>query len=160
MIRKATEQDAAAIADIYNYYVEKTIITFETEAVSTAEMRQRIAAISSDYPCYVCETAGRVAGYCYAAQWKKRCACRRTVESTVYVDPGLRNRGIGRSLMTQLIGSLRQTNIHAVIACISIPNPESIRLHERLGFEKVSHFREVGWKLDTWVDTGDWELLL
>jgi phosphinothricin acetyltransferase len=160
MVRKATEEDAEAIAGIYNYYVEKTIITFETEAVSTAEMRQRIAAISSDYPCYVYEIDERVAGYCHASQWKKRSAYRWTAESAVYVDPGLRNKGIGRSLMTQLIESLQQMNFHAVIACISIPNPESIRLHEKLGFEKVSHFREVGWKLDIRVDAGDWELLL
>jgi phosphinothricin acetyltransferase len=160
MVRKVTEQDAAAIAGIYNYYVEKTIISFETEAVSTAEMRQRIAAISSDYPYYVYEMDGRVAGYCYASQWKKRSAYRWVAESAVYVDPGLRNKGIGRSLMTQLIESLRQTDIHAVIACISIPNPESVRLHESLGFEKVSHFREVGWKLDIRVDVSDWELLL
>ncbi|MDR1675059.1 MAG: GNAT family N-acetyltransferase [Tannerella sp.] len=160
MIRKVTEQDAEAIVGIYNYYVEKTIITFETETVSTAEMRQRIAAISSDYPYHVYEIDGRVAGYCHAAQWKKRSAYHRTAESTVYVDPGLRNRGIGRSLMTQQIELLRQMDIHAVVACISIPNPESIRLHESLGFEKVSHFREVGWKLDIWVDVGDWELLL
>lgn len=160
MIRKVTEQDAEAIAGIYNYYVEKTIITFETEAVSPAEMRQRIAAISSDYPYYVYAIDGRVAGYCYASQWKKRSAYCRTAESTVYVDPGLRNRGIGHSLMAQLIESLRQTDVHAVIACISIPNPESIRLHEKMGFEKVSHFREVGWKLDIRVDVSDWELLL
>ncbi|MDR2764287.1 MAG: GNAT family N-acetyltransferase [Tannerella sp.] len=160
MIRKVTEQDAAAIAGIYNYYVEKTIITFETEAVSTEEARHRIVAISSDYPYYVYEIDGRVAGYCYASQWKKRNAYCRAAESTVYVDPGLRNKGIGRRLMTQLIASLQQMDIHALIACISIPNPESIRLHERLGFEKVSHFREVGWKLDIWVDVGDWELLL
>ncbi|MDR2041913.1 MAG: GNAT family N-acetyltransferase [Tannerella sp.] len=160
MVRKVTEQDAAAIAGIYNYYVEKTILTFETEAVSTEEMRQRIAAIASDYPYYIYEMNGRVAGYCYASQWKKRSAYRWVVESAVYVDPGLRNKGIGRSLMTQLIEALRKTDIHAVIACISIPNPESIRLHESLGFEKVSHFREVGWKLDIRIDVSDWELLL
>ncbi|MDR1454031.1 MAG: GNAT family N-acetyltransferase [Tannerella sp.] len=160
MIRKATEQDAEAIAGIYNYYVEKTIITFETEAVSTEEMRRRIADISSNYPYYVCEIDGRVTGYCYASRWKMRNAYRLTAESTVYVDPGMRNRGIGRSLMTRLIESLRQMDMHVVIACISIPNPESIRLHESLGFEKVSHFREVGWKLDIRVDVGDWELLL
>ncbi|MDR2469067.1 MAG: GNAT family N-acetyltransferase [Tannerella sp.] len=160
MIRKVTENDAEAIAGIYNYYVEKTIITFETESVSVDEMRQRIRTISSEYPYLVYEQDGRVVGYCYATRWKKRCAYHLTAESTVYLDPIARNKGYGHALMQQLIQELRQMSTHAVIACISIPNPESIRLHERLGFEKVSHFREVGWKLNVWIDVGDWELLL
>jgi phosphinothricin acetyltransferase len=160
MIRNVTESDAAEIAAIYNYYVERTIITFETERVPEAEMQRRIAVISSEYPWFVHVHEGRVTGYCYAAQWKTRRAYGTTLESTVYVDPGARNRGIGRALMQELIHALRQMSVHAVVACISIPNPESIRLHESLGFEKVSHFREVGRKMDIWVDTGDWELLL
>ncbi|MDR3267873.1 MAG: GNAT family N-acetyltransferase [Tannerella sp.] len=160
MIREVTQNDAAAIAGIYNYYVEKTIITFETETVSTTGMQERIASISSPYPYFVYEVDGRVVGYCYATLWKKRQAYHHTVESAVYVDPGSRNKGIGRALMQRLIYTLKQISVHAVIACISIPNPESIRLHESLGFEKVSHFREVGWKLNIWVDVSDWELLL
>jgi phosphinothricin acetyltransferase len=160
MIRNATPDDAEAIAGIYNYYVEKTIITFETEPVSPAAMRERVTAILAGYPCFVYEAEGRVVAYCYASLWKQRRAYRQTVESTVYVDPASRNKGIGRVMMRRLIEALRQTSAHAVVACISIPNPESIRLHERLGFEKASHFREVGRKLDTWVDVGDWELLL
>jgi phosphinothricin acetyltransferase len=159
-IRKVTEGDAEAIAGIYNYYVEKTILTFETEQVSAAEMRERIATLAPAYPYHVCELDGRVAGYCHAAQWKKRKAYGMTVESAIYVDPALRNKGIGRALMQELIRSLRPLSVHAVIACITIPNPESIWLHESLGFEKVSHFREVGRKMDVWIDVGDWELLL
>ena len=160
MIRKVTEKDAEAIVGIYNYYVEKTIITFEAESVSVDEMRRRIETISSEYPYLVYEQDGRVMGYCYATRWKKRHAYHMTAESAIYLDPVARNKGIGRALMQQLIHELRKMSTHAVIACISIPNPESIRLHERLGFEKVSHFREVGWKLNVWIDVGDWELLL
>ncbi|MDR3262273.1 MAG: GNAT family N-acetyltransferase [Tannerella sp.] len=160
MIRNVTPEDAEAIAGIYNYYVTKTIITFETEIVSAAEMRERITTLSAHYPYFVYEMDGRVTGYCYAALWKKRHAYHTTVESTIYVEPGSRNKGIGRALMQRLIEALKPLPVHAVIACISIPNPESIRLHETFGFEKVSHFREVGWKFDIWVDVGDWELLL
>ena len=41
-VRRATENDAERLAEIYNWYIEHTSITFETEAVSVGELRQRI----------------------------------------------------------------------------------------------------------------------
>jgi phosphinothricin acetyltransferase len=29
-----------------------------------------------------------------------------------------------------------------------------------MGFEKVAHLKEVGWKLDRWIDVGYWEMIL
>jgi len=160
MIRKVREEDAVAIVEIYNYYLLQTTITFETEAVSTDEMRGRIKEISTKYPYFVYEEDSKVVGYSYANLWKKRCAYRSTVESTVYIAHDRRGHGIGRALMLALIEALRQLGSHVVIACITVPNPESVKLHEALGFVKVSHFSEVGWKFNQWLDVGDWELIL
>jgi phosphinothricin acetyltransferase len=41
-----------------------------------------------------------------------------------------------------------------------LPNAASIALHDKLGFVKIGHFKEVGWKFDRWVDVGYWELVL
>jgi phosphinothricin acetyltransferase len=160
MIRKATPEDAAPIAAIYNYYLENTTITFETDAVSTVEMRRRIAEISAGYPFTVYESDGRVTGYCHANMWKKKHAYRSTVESTVYVDSAFLGRGIGSELMTALIEELRRLSFHAVIACITTPNPTSVGMHEKLGFRQVSSFSEVGFKFGRLLDVGDWELIL
>lgn len=159
MIRKAEKEDAGAIAAIYNHYVVHTAITFETEPVSEEEMRGRIIRISAEYPYFVYEKDGLVVGYCYAALWKKRKAYGRTVESTVYVAPDRKREGIGRALMVRLMESLHRMHVHAVVACISIPNDESIALHEKQGFTKASHFRQVGWKFERWQDVGDWEFV-
>lgn len=72
MIRKVTEQDAPAIAGIYNEYVLNSVISFETEQVSVREMRRRIEEMSARYPYLVYEEAGMVLGYCYAHNWGKR----------------------------------------------------------------------------------------
>jgi phosphinothricin acetyltransferase len=159
MIRKARKEDAVAIAAIYNYYVVHTAITFETELVSEEEMRERIVRISAEYPYFVYEKDGFIVGYSYATLWKKRKAYCRTVESTVYVSPDHMRKGIGTALMNRLAKTLREMQIHAIIACITIPNDESIALHEKLGFTKASHFRQVGWKFERWLDVGDWELV-
>lgn len=50
--------------------------------------------------------------------------------------------------------------MHAVIGGVSLPNPGSQRLHEKLGFEKIAHFREVGYKFAQWIDVGYWEKIL
>ena len=50
--------------------------------------------------------------------------------------------------------------MHVVIGGISLPNEASVRMHENLGFRKVGHFEEVGYKFDQWVDVGYWQLTL
>jgi Sortase and related acyltransferases len=160
MIRKVKPDDACDIALIYNYYVENSTITFETCPVTVEEMAGRIADISDKYPFFVYEESGMVVGYCYASLWKKRVAYSKTVESTIYIVNNCQGRGIGRALMNKLIDELREKSFHAVIACVTIPNPSSVKLHEVLGFKQVSKFKEVGYKLGKWLDVGDWELLL
>ena len=160
MIRNAQPADALSIVSIYNYYIEQTTVSFETVPVSTEEMRDRIVSISEKYPYLVYEEGGKVVGYCYASSWKKREAYRHTVESTVYIDAAFQGKGIGRALMSRLIDELKARSFHTIIACITIPNPPSIKLHEKLGFEQVSVFKEVGYKFEQWLDVGDWELIV
>jgi phosphinothricin acetyltransferase len=160
MIRPALPDDAPQICDIYNRYVEQTVITFEEETVSSAEMSRRIAETTITFPWLVAERDNSIAGYAYAMTWKSRSAYRFTVESAIYLRPGLTGQGIGHELYEMLIGKLRKQRLHSVIGGIALPNPASVALHEKLGFNKIGEFREVGWKLDTWVNVGYWELLL
>lgn len=161
MIRSATPQDAEAISDIYNPYVLETAITFETDAVPAADMAERIReAASTGLPWLVWEQDGRIAGYAYASKWKGRCAYRYSVESTVYVDAGHVGQGIGSRLYEALLVHLRAANVHVVIGGVALPNAGSVALHEHFGFEKVAHFKQVGFKFDRWIDVGYWQLIL
>lgn len=160
-IRNATVDDAAAIAAIYNPYVANTCTTFETDTVSAQDMRERLAeADELQLPWLAATESGSVVGYAYASRWKGRCAYRHSAESTVYLDQSSRGQGIGRALYTVLIDRLRAQGIHTVIGGIALPNDASIALHERLGFEKVAHFKQVGFKRNRWIDVGYWQLLL
>lgn len=161
VIRSAAEGDAAAIARIYNYYIANTCITFETEAVDAAEMRQRIADTTAiPLPWLVAESAGDFVGYAYASRWQGRCAYRFSVEATIYLDIEQRGKGAGLKLYSELIEAIRSNGMHSVIGGISLPNEASVRLHERLGFRKVGHFERVGFKENRWVDVGYWQLQL
>lgn len=159
MIREVAEDDAKTICDIYNYYVENTIITFEEQKVSTTEMQKRIKEVTDSLPWLVYEENGIVVGYAYASKWRSRSAYRFSVESTVYLAKDSTGRGIGTQLYEALISRLRRLSIHAVMGGISLPNPVSVALHEKMGFDKVAHFKEVGQKFNQWIDVGYWELL-
>jgi phosphinothricin acetyltransferase len=160
MIRIAKIEDAAGIVDIYNYYIENTNITFETKPIQETEMQNRIRTVLEKYPFLVYEESGRIRGYGYASDWKKREAYRHTVESTIYMDRAYQGKGTGATLMDVLLKELKNMPVHAVIACIAIPNPQSIKFHEKFGFRQVSEFKEVGYKFGKWIDVGDWQRFL
>lgn len=160
MIRNATIQDAPSIADIYNYYINHTIITFEEVEVNETEIVERIQACQLKYPWLVYEEEGKVIGYAYAGEWKSRCSYKYSVESSVYLDEKSKGKGVGTALYQALLEQLKELKIHAVIGGISLPNEASVRLHEKFGFEKVAHFKEVGNKFNQWVDVGYWELIV
>jgi phosphinothricin acetyltransferase len=160
MIRSATPSDAEAICNIYNYYVLNTHNNFEEEAVSVPEMEDRIRTVLEKHFWLVFESEGKIAGYAYAGAWKSRCSYRYSVETTVYVAQGHLGKGIGSKLYDALLAKLHDTDVHAVIGGIALPNEESIALHEKFGFEKIAQFREVGYKFNKWIDVGYWEKLI
>ena len=91
-IREVRTDDAKEIAEIYNHYVRTSTVTFDT-VIATEEMtRNRIEAIASRYPYYVCEDEGRVVGYAYAHEWKGRGAYHNTLEASAYVLDGMTGR--------------------------------------------------------------------
>jgi phosphinothricin acetyltransferase len=160
-IRNATAEDADAIAEIYNSYVEKTVVTFEEEPVSGDEMRRRMADVeASSLPWLVAEEGERIVGYAYATKWKARSAYRFSVETTVYLAEGLGKQGIGSRLYEELFRRLKGQGIHAAIGGIALPNFGSVALHEKFGMRKVAHFEQVGFKFGKWVDVAYWERIL
>ncbi len=160
MIREVTAQDAEKVCAIYNHYVMGTTITFEEEAVSVETMRKRFADVTATYPWLILEEDGQVLGYAYARKFHERAAYRHTVETTVYVANGGHGKGAGSALYRELIGRLKKLNVHVALGGIALPNEKSVALHEKLGFKKVAHLEEVGWKFEQWIDVGYWELKL
>lgn len=151
-IRLAAKDDAPAIADIYAPFCEATAVSFEEVAPSPAEMARRILVITERLPWLVLDDAGTVAGYCYAAQHRDRAAYRWSVDTTVYVAPEYRRRGVGRALYVAILPVLTQQGYANAYAGVTLPNPGSVGLHEAVGFKLVGVYRGVGYKLGAWHD--------
>jgi L-amino acid N-acyltransferase YncA len=160
MIRQVKDSDADAMCRIYNKYIVSTRITFEETPLQVDDMVSRIKNITQNYPWLVYEENGRVIGYTYASKWKERSAYRYSVETGIYIDSDYVGKGIGTILKGELLKALREKSIHSVICGIALPNQASIALCEKYRFEKIAHFKEVGYKLGEWVDVGYWELIL
>ena len=124
------------------------------------KIKKRVDEITASLPYYVYVNGKQVIGFAYAGKWKGRCAYRFSAESSIYLRHDMHGKGIGTILYTALINDLRDKNYHAVIGGIALPNKKSRHLHEKLGFKKVAHFAEVGYKFDMWIDVGYWELIL
>lgn len=154
------ETDLPGILDIYNESVLNSTATFELNTQTLQTRIEWFNAHGKDYPLLVAVCDGRVLGYCSLSQFQKNTGYRRTAELSVYVEKNSRKRGIGTLLMGEVIGRGRNQGIHAIISSISSDNLPSIILHEKLGFRKVAHLKEVGFKFSNWQDTCYYELIL
>lgn len=156
MIRPVTENDAAAIAEIYNHYVLHTVVTFEEVVVPADEMVRRIREVTATHPWLVRAEGDEILGYVYARPWHVRSAYRNSVESTIYLRHDATGRGLGRELYSKLLDILAASGLHCAVGGISLPNPASVALHERLGFVASGRLPELGFKFGEWVDVGYW----
>ena len=161
MIRAATIADAPALRQIYNHYIEQTVVSFEEIALTNETMAARLALVEdADLPWLVAQDeAGTLLGYAYASPWKARAAYRHSVEITVYLAPQHTGNGVGSALYQALFAALRTRAVHAAVACIALPNEHSVALHEKFGMRKVAHFSEVGYKFGRWLDVGYWQYI-
>lgn len=160
MIRSANRHDASAIARIYNHYVLNTTVSFEDRSVPDDEMARRVGEILDlSLPYLVLEDQQQLLGYAYASRWHGRRAYRFAVETSIYLDPLWCRKGLGKVLYLALLEQLAGLGLHTAIGCIALPNLASIALHERLGFQQVAKFSQVGFKFGQWVDVGYWQRL-
>ena len=160
MIRFVSRNDAAAICAIYNHYVQNSTATFEEQPVSVQEMEDRIRDMSAKYPWLVWEENGEALGYTYVSKYRERSAYRYTAEITIYLKNDQQGRGIGTGLFTRLFEELKETEIHALVSVITLPNERSVALHEKFGLTKAAEFKEIGFKFEKWLNVGNWELIL
>ncbi|MGH2625040.1 MAG: arsinothricin resistance N-acetyltransferase ArsN1 family B [Anaerolineales bacterium] len=159
-MRLATAGDAEGIHAIYAPIVRDTVISFELEAPSVREMRERVTATQRTHPWLVCEVRGAVAGYAYASSHRTRAAYQWAADVSVYNHEEFRGRGVGRALYTALFDILREQGFRQACAGIALPNEPSVGLHEAMGFRPVGVYRDIGYKLGAWHPVGWWQLSL
>jgi L-amino acid N-acyltransferase YncA len=136
-IRDATEADLLAIVEIHNAAIATGISTAQLEPVTVEGRREWFRAHSPvQYPIWVAELDGAIAGWLSFSEFLPRCAYRGTVEVSVYVNEKFRRRGIGRKLLQEAIGRGPQLGMHSLVGLIFSHNEPSIALFLAAGFER------------------------
>src|SRR5439155_499035 len=128
-IRSARADDLPAVIDIYNYEVEHGVATFDTVPWTLEERAPWFAVHASpQHPLIVAEEDGRVLGWGSLSAWSDRCAYARAAEVSVYVHQDHRGRGIGRSLLAELIARGRAAGPGVLLARIESSGGASLAL--------------------------------
>jgi phosphinothricin acetyltransferase len=153
-IRPATQADLPGILAVYNHVIETSTAVYMDEPVPLADRAAWLAAREAKgFPVLVAADAGEVLGFASYGEWRGAFpGYRHSVEHSVHVREGLRGKGVGRALMEALIPIAERQGMHVMLGAVDAANEGSLRFHERLGFTRVAHFREVGRKFDRWLD--------
>ena len=154
MIRVATQQDAAGMLEIYAPFILNSGITQETEVPSVEEFQKRVLSNLEERPWLVCEVDGQVAGYAYAGKHRDRKGYQWCIEPSVYLSEKYFGVGIADALYTPLFDILKLQGYVNAYAVITLPNDRSIAFHKKFGFEYLTTYKKIGYKLGQWHDVG------
>lgn len=160
LIRPANERDLPELVRVYNHYVTTTHITFDTQAFTVEERRRWFDSFSESgpYRLLIAKVDDQFVGYASSTAFQAKPAYVQSVETTIYLDPAFVGRDIGQPLYGALLEALRsEKSVHRAYGGIALPNPNSIALHERLGFHLAGTFREVGFKFGKYWDVSWYE---
>ncbi len=156
LVRPVVPDDLVQILDIYNYYVNNSVVTFDLEPLKLADWEEKLRYLSGlELPFIVATTeSGQVVGFAYVAPWRQKAAYRRTVEDSIYLKPAAIGKRIGTKLLGELIERSKAAGVREIVAVISDKGAESsIALHERFGFKHHGHLGKVGFKFGRWLGT-------
>jgi L-amino acid N-acyltransferase YncA len=159
-IRTAVLSDLPAMLDIYNDAIRNLTATFDLDEQTLEERKTWFAKYNDRHPLIVAELNGDVVGYCCLNPFRDKPAYAHTTELSVYISSKHRGRGIGSSLMTDILQHAKQLGYHTVIGGITSGNSASVKLHEKFGFQHVGCFKEVGLKFGEWQDVHFYQLMI
>jgi phosphinothricin acetyltransferase len=152
-IRDAREADLPGLLEIYNDVIATSTAVYSYIPVTLEDRREWWKArVALGYPVLIAADASGVLGFSTFGDFRAWPGYRFTVEHSVHVRAGVRGQGIGQQLLSALFPRASALGKHVMIAGVDAENAASIRFHERLGFERVAHLREVGFKFDRWLD--------
>jgi len=155
IIRPSRDEDVPAVHGFYIASVETETASWEYDPPDLAEFtRRRADLLAKGYPYLVAELDGKTVGYSYASAFRARIGYRFVVEDSIYVDPAMKGRGIGKKLLMALIDECTRLGYRQMVAVIGdSANAGSIKLHAACGFEHAALFKGIGYKFGHWLDS-------
>ncbi len=147
IIREAIEGDIPVITEIFNSVIDSSNSVYREERVPQSERLEWFRdKRSHSFPVIVAEIEGVVVGYGGFGSFRAAQGYRLTVEHTIHVAEAYRKRGIGRTILTELIKRAKEGEYHLMIGAIDSENVGSIKLHEEYGFTECARIKDAALK--------------
>jgi L-amino acid N-acyltransferase YncA len=140
--------DWPRVAEIYAQGIEAGQATFETSVPTWNEWD----GIHLPAPRLVARRGRRAVAWAALAPVSSRCAYRGAAEVSIYVDAGLRGRGVGRALLTALVAASEEAGLWTLEAWVFPENAASVGLFARCGFREVGVRERLGALDGRWRD--------
>lgn len=156
------ERHADAILDIFNEAILTSTALYDYKPRPRESMAGWFEAKrAGGYPVIGLEDeTGVLTAFGSYGAFRAWPAYKYSVEHSIYVQQHRRGQGLGRVVLSELIGAARRDDRHAMIGGIDAANAGSIALHESLGFRRVGTLPQVGFKFGRWLDLSFYQLLL
>lgn len=149
IIRNLLPSDWNNVKSIYEQGISSGNATFQTSAPSWDEWNN-----SHLNNCrIVAEEDRKVIGWAALTPVSSRCVYAGVAEVSVYVDPSFSGRGIGLTLLNELVGLSEVEGIWTLQAGIFPENFGSLRIHEKAGFRTLGIREKIGKQNGVWRDT-------
>ncbi len=151
-VRNIRSSDIARCLEIYNYYIEKTTVSFEEKPLSLGDFTERVKKIAENYPFIVADDGEKTVGYAYLDRFHERSAYRYTADLSIYLDRDCIAKGTGGMLLDEIERRGKSMGIKNVISLITEENALSVAFHEKHGFRPVGRLEKVGVKFGRSLD--------
>ncbi len=153
MLRPAEKKDIQEITLIYNYYIENSTALYHYNSKSFEEMEEwHSEKEKAGFPIIAAEIDGVVAGFATYGPYRPFEGFKKTIEHSVYLRKDYQGKGLGRTLLKEILQKAKEKEYHAALAYIDSENTTSIRLHEKEGFFRCGVIKEAGYKFDRYLD--------
>jgi L-amino acid N-acyltransferase YncA len=149
MIRKMTVQDSARVLEIYKMGLETRNATFETNVPSWSDWDSNHISHSR----FVYVDNDKILGWVALSPYSKRLVYSGVAEVSIYVDIQTLSKGIGSSLIDQVIASSEEQSIWTLCSSVFSDNTATLKLHEKFGFRVIGFREKIARLDDTWRDT-------
>ena len=145
VIRDALEQDMPQVRDIYNFFIQNTVITFDDKPLDLGYWQDIYQLLTKNsLPFIVLARGEQVLGFAYVAPWRQKTSYLKIVENSIYLAAAATGKKLGSRLFAELIERCRQSGIKEIIAVIADRGAHaSIALHKKHGFLEQGHLADV-----------------
>src|SRR5215208_4264389 len=162
IFKEANLDDLNSVLDLYNYYILNTTATFDYEKITLEELQARLSYHNKKYKTFlVCDKLDQsMIGFCFLTQFRKKPAYDKSAEIGIYLQPEKTGRSLGHTIIEFLEDYARENQIEVIVASISGENTNSIKLFNRLGYDKCAHYKNIAVKFNRRLDLIYYEKIL